>query len=350
VVENFSLPLCDYLLFKKLYTNLIIISNEIISYLSNKKTDLNSVFLLKAKALEGRGLLKEAQSLYEKVCFQSEAESLENIEATTRLGINQVYAGSYEVGMLSIQKMLIDIEKFIDFNPKSQANLKLLELKTDIFNTLAYAAMNYCEFEKSISLYSELLKIIRENKLFHKLVIPLVYQGILYRRIGDYHRAFFRLTEAREQARQVNDEQAKTWIAHHLAWVLLNQGNFILAEDQCIFSLEGYKKIDNRGGIADNYEQLGFIHIAQGKINAAIDNFDLAFKIRDEMGNRHGTASCMLGLAFSSWQDKRYLDFMKFLIQGFNQYYKIGVLNYSRFFRMLKLAYVWTIGKKKWTM
>ena len=58
----------------------------------------------------------------------------------------------------------------------------------------------------------------------------------------------------------------------------------------------------------------------------------------------------MLGLALYYWHKRQYLEFAKFLINGFKQYYQIGVFNRARLLRILNLAYVWTIGKKNWTM
>jgi tetratricopeptide (TPR) repeat protein len=349
-VDFFSLPLCDYLTFKGLYRNLLEISNEIISSFSKGETGLNSVFILKARALEGNGLLKDAQDIYEEVGLKSVTGSANHIEATARLGMCQIQAGLYQIGVSNVQKALISIESFLDANADIKSRLRFLDLKTDIFNNLAYVEMNQCNFEKSIKLYLEVFESRKANKIIHKLVAPLVHQGILLRRIGEYKGAILRLSEAREKAREVKDEQAMTWIAHHLAWVLLNQGNVLLAEEQGNISLEGYKKVEDKRGISDSYEQLGFIYLAKDKFKKAKIFFELAFNIRNEIGNRHGIASCTMGLALSCWHNKQYLEFTKFLIQGFQQYYQIRVLNRARLLRILKLAYVWTIGKRNWTI
>ena len=350
VVEKLPLPLCDYLTFKGLYRNLLEISNEIISSFSKGETDLNSVFILKARALEGSGLLKDAQDIYEKVGLQSVPDSANHIEATACLGMCQIQAGLYQIGVSNVHKALILIESFLDVNADLKSRLRFVELKADIFNNLAYFEMSQSNFEKSIKLYLEVFEIRKANKIVYKLVDPLVHQGILLRRIGEYNRAILRLTEAREKAREVKDEQAMTWIAHHMAWVLLNQGNVLLAEEQGNISLDGYKKVENKRGISDSYEQLGFIYLAQDRIKDAKENFELAYTIRKEIGNRHGLASSMLGLALYYWHKRQYLEFAKFLINGFKQYYQIGVFNRARLLRILNLAYVWTIGKKNWTM
>jgi hypothetical protein len=64
--------------------------------------------------------------------------------------------------------------------------------------------------------------------------------------------------------------------------------------------------------MADVYEQLGFIHLAKNEIDEAYEKFEMALKIRIAVENRHGVASCMMGLALASWHKREYLNFIKF--------------------------------------
>jgi tetratricopeptide (TPR) repeat protein len=350
--KNLELPLDEYLIWQGLSNSLLEIIQNIIVSFEKIIDNINFILMLKARALSGNNR-DAAHNIFLQIIAESPENSESYIEANARLGISQIYSAGYQEGLISSQYSLTMIEKFINSNSELNVQGKLLELKTDILETIALYEMSHSKFKQAIKLYTEALNLRSKNRIMHKVISPLVYLGILHRRMGEYNRAISYLTEAKPLAEKFQDDNALAWITHHLAWVFLNQGKPLLAEEQSNISLEGYKKIEpqsGQGGMADVYEQLGFIHLAKGEIDDAYEKFEMALKIRIAVENRHGVASCMMGLALASWHKREYLNFIKFSWQGFNKYYTIGVLNWVRIFRMIKLAYIWTIGKLNWTM
>lgn len=350
--KNLALSLDEYLIWQALTNSLLeIIQNAVICF-QGSIDNLNFILMLKARALSGNNRAA-AHKIFSQIIAESPENSESYIEANARLGISLIYSAGYQEGIVSSQNSLTMIENFINYNSELNIQVKMLELKTDLLETIALYEMSHSKFKQAIELYTEALNLRRQNKIMHKVISPLVYLGILHRRMGEYNRAISYLTEAKPLAEKFQDDNALAWIPHHLAWVFLNQGKPLLAEEQSNISLEGYKKMESQsgqGGMADVYEQLGFIHLAKNEIDEAYEKFEMALKIRIAIENRHGVASCMMGLALASWHKRQYLKFIKFSLQGFNKYYKIGVLNRVRIFRMIKLAYIWTVGKLNWTM
>jgi tetratricopeptide (TPR) repeat protein len=300
--------------------------------------------------LQGRALAaisncaEQACHVFEQICLTSSVDSDIYIEAIARLGIRKVGSGIYQKGIPNLKKSL----QFLENHPRQ--NLLLIDLKTDILETLAYYEMNCSRFDRAIELYEEVIDLRHQHNIIHKTISPLVHQGIILRRKKDYERAIELLKKAKKITQVIPNQNNPVFIDHHLGYVYLNQGNIDLAEKCCESSLQGYKNIENDRGISDCYEQLGFICLAKNKFDDSEKYFEKALNTRISIGNIHGAASSVLDLALISWHKKRYLIAIKFLLQGFKYYYELGILNRIRFTRMLNLAYVWTLGKRNWTM
>lgn len=350
---NLSIPFYEYLIFQGLYRELLELSQEIINSLENTGNNLNYIILLKGRGLAGTGQLREACQVFEELRANATEGTVPEkseiyIEATVRLGSAQIQAGRYSEGRATLDKALILIENLSEDNLSIDLQ-KNQELKIDIMGEYAYYEMNAGRYDNSLRLFTEIVEFRRSRGQMHKLVIPSIYQGIIFRRMKEYERSINHLTEALEKAREINKENQKCWINHHLAYALLNQGNYSLAAEKCQSSLEDYQQREDLRGISDCYEQMGLINLAKGEFYEAENNIERSLTIRQSIGNIHGTASSLKNLAFASWHNKRYLRFMKLLLQSVTMYYKIGMLNRARLIKMLKLAYVWTLGKRNWT-
>jgi tetratricopeptide (TPR) repeat protein len=342
-----SLPLYEYLLFKKLPSQLLNISQEIIKSMVQTEVDITPLLMLKARALSGiSDKVEDGWNLFEEICRQQPINSDLHIEAKTCLGISMIELGFYKEGLQHIDTVLT----LIDSHNKLNSNPKIQELKADILSTKGYYEMNSSHFAQAIELYKQAATILKKLGLEHKLISPLAHQGIIMRKKGKYEQAFNYLIEAKQKARNINNEIDIAWVNHHLGYVVLNQGKTEFAQKLSESSLEAFRKIERKRGISDCYEQLGLINLAQKKFDEAENNFKRSLNIRKSINNRHGEASSLLDLALSSWHKKRYFKSLAFLWQGFKLYVKIGVLNRIRFFRMLKLAYVWILGRRDSTM
>ncbi len=344
--SNISLPLYEYFLFNELSGELLTITQEILSSLKETKHDLTFAKLLKARAMSRiSNQIDEARLLLEELFNNSLVGTEIHIQSLAYLGIRQVNSGLYQEGIENLKSALVKADEL-----ESESTLKIKELKTDILENLAFYEMNIGNFQEAIKLYSNVIKLREDLGLFHKIIGSLTHQGIISRKIGKYDEARLFLEIAKNRAIEIESESQLVWISHHLAYVLLNQGNLDMSEELCKSSIKGYQKFDNQWGLSDCYEQMGLIYLAQKEFSKAEEYFRLSLNIRETIGNRHGSASSTLDLALTFWN---MLDFPKaifYILKGFYLYYKLGILTPIRFYRMLKLAFVWTLGNRKWTM
>ena len=346
-VLNTPLPIYEYLLFKQLSRELLTLCEEILVSLKNASCDLSFIRFLKARALSENGeTLEESKALFEQVFSQSKEGTEIYCESLSYLGIRQINSGLYQEGVESLEKALAKIDLY-NLLKKSQ---RIRELRTHILENLALYEMNTANFDKAVELLDETVKCREELGLLHKIPHPLAHQGIIMRKLGNYEEAFRFLDKAKNNAKLLESRSSITWINHHLAFVLLNQGKSIEAEELCRSALEGNQEEDNLWGAGDCYEQLGLIDLALSRFENAEEHFMTALRIRQRLGNKHGIASSTLDLALVSWHRKRFLKAIVFLVRGFYLYYRLKILNTQRSRRMLKPAFTWTLGNRKWTM
>lgn len=371
--------LYEYLISKGLFSKLRKTTKDIIKVFQPTDTDISFILILKGRALSGMGYLGEACKTFENICKQSCQNQKNYIEAKARLGICQVQAGYYDKGISNINS----VRDFLESDALSNSETTFFILMTELLENIAFYEMARGNFDNAIIFYSQVLDIRIMKGFIDKTVGPLVHKGIIYRRVcipplhwltflrrklksypipvkfdihetlrENYKLAAHYLNSAKLKAEKIQDETSIIWIAHHLAWVFLNQGNYAKAEEQCNISIQGYANFEDKRGISDCYEQLGFIHLAKGNefIQKAEDYFTKSLNIRENTGSSHGIASCTLDLALVEWHKKQYLISIKYLIKSFNLYQRLKVLNISRLARMLTLYYVWTVGNKTWTM
>lgn len=344
--KRLPLPLSEYLFFQAMIGNVLEASQEIINHFPNIGDEIFPIVILKARALSKTGKVAEASDLLKKIQLQSVGKLEIFIEATAYLGFLQVNVGLYKEGMSNLQNALKLIEEHFSLDE----NLKYLDLKIDILEKFAFYEMNSSKFAKAAKTYETVIDLRNQYNLIHKLISPSVHQGVLLRRLGKYKQAVQVLSAAKEQAVEIGNPNDSIWIDHHLAYVLLNQGNNLeLAKKLCNSSLEGYKRLEDGRGVSDAYQQLGFINLAQSKFEEAEHNFEKSLIIRRSINNRHGLASSVLDLGLVSWHQKKYYKFIKLFLKGFVLYARLGILNHVRFYRMLKLGYTWIIGARNWT-
>lgn len=344
--STISLPLYEYLLFNELSRELLKICEEIITLLEDYEHDLTFVKLLKARAMSARNnQLEEARVLLQELFNKSLPGTEIHIESLAYLGMRQVNSGLYKEGIENLNAALLKIEQ-----GEFASSIKIKQLKTDILENLAFYEMNASHFEKAMELYSTVICLREELGIFHKTISPLAHQGIISRKIGNYHQAKFFLEKAKNQATEIGNESQVIWVNHHLAYVLLNQGHPDMAKDLCKFSMDGYQKFDNQWGLSDCYEQMGFICLAQKNLRESQEYFESSLNVRSRINNRHGQASSTMDLALIFWNQGNFLSSISYCLRGFCLYYKIGILNQTRLCRILKLLLVWTFGNKKYTM
>jgi tetratricopeptide (TPR) repeat protein len=168
----------------------------------------------------------------------------------------------------------------------------------------------------------------------------------------NYSKAESLFNQAYDLSDEIGDENVKSWVSHHLAWVLINKGQAIAAESYALQALETYKVIGDRRGLSDCHEQLGRICLAVDSKNTdtAKYHFSQSLNIRNEIENLHGAASSTLNFSFLYWHMGNYLKSLRFLLKGMKKYRELGLLNRKRILAITILFSVWTVGKRDWTL
>jgi tetratricopeptide (TPR) repeat protein len=350
--DKISIPLFEGLLYYGLSSALRKSIEEIIKEF-NQENPFEDDFLsfLRIRAISGIGNLGEACRLCNELYARINPNSAIYIDITVSLGSYQIQSGEYAEG----EKHLLDALKILEESQLTKVSskivkVKLIKIKADIFEGLAFYRMNQGRFKDALDMYSKVSEMRKQTDERHRLISPLVHQGIILRRIKSYDNAAKCLIEAYAESDKLQDQNGLVWSLHHLGWVHLNQGKLDLAEIDSKQSLEGYKQRGDQRGISDCYEQLGLIYLAKKEVLEAEKCLYTSLNIRRSISNLHGVASCTTCLSLLAWHKKQYLIFIRYLIKGFWMYQKIGILNHIRFFRLLNLSYIWTIGKQDWTM
>lgn len=383
-----DMPLHSYLLYKGQGSQLLKTVDMIIGGLQDEDSGKCFLKMLKAKAAESLGQRSLAVQIYEDICKREAPQSKEYIEAFTRLAGCQIQMGLYQVGVPNLENALSSIE-----NMRQDASDPLFtELKTDILEGLAFYRMITGAFSEAFDLFGEVFRLRQQSGMTTGLLVPLAHQGIILRKSAvprqhlvkillvntlrlfglrwfsnmlynklcqplkytieqNYERAENLLQQAYSLCEETENENPKSWIAHHLAWVIINRGQAPLAEEQALEALKIYEAIEDQKGISDCYEQLGRIYLAKDKLRLNDAEFcsNQALNIRQNIDSFHGVSSSILTLSFVYWHKGEYLKSFQFLIKATHSYYQIGILNMTRIFAILTLFSVWTVGDRDWT-
>jgi tetratricopeptide (TPR) repeat protein len=383
-----NLPLYEYLLYKGQSKQLSILIDEILNLIQNETTDKNFLKIIKARAFDNLGDREIAIQIYEDVCSKSDLKSREYIEAYSRLAISQIQMGGYQAGAITLDRALNNIKAINGDNLDSF----LTGIESDLVENLAFYQMNIGCFDKALVLYDEVVYLRESIDAKAKLVPPLTHKGIVLRKSAisrkyliqilaintlyllnipwlpkflkqkfcssseqiidrNYENAENALNQAYELCEELKDDNSKSWIAHHLAWVIINRGQSSLAEDKALMALDRYKAVEDRRGVSDCYEQLGRIYLTRDMfdIHKAGNCFEQSLQIRQDINNLHGIASSTLNFSFLYWHQGKHYKSFDFLRKAMQAYHRIGMLNINRIFANLALFSVWTVGDRDWT-
>jgi tetratricopeptide (TPR) repeat protein len=384
VDEKTNLSLYSHLLYRGKSKRLLDLTELLLSRFQTVDDRQYFLKILQAKSFESLGQRSEAIQIYEKICAEEPSTSLEYVEAFSRLAGCQVQMGNYDIGIPNIEEALARIEK-LDF--------RRVDIEADLIEHLAFYRMNSGNLDEASRLFETVLKLREKENIVTALVNPLGHQGIVSRKRAASQKYLIRLlvsnflhllrlpymaklffdkfceplmpelnenyakaeslfNQAYDLSDEIGDENVKSWVSHHLAWVLINKGQAISAESYALQALETYKKIGDRRGLSDCHEQLGRIYLAVDNKNtdAAKSHFSQSLNIRNEIGNLHGAASSTLNFSFLYWHTGNYFKSVRFLLKGMKKYREVGLLNPKRILAITILFSVWTVGKRDWTL
>jgi hypothetical protein len=384
------MPLHEYLLYQGEGGKLLKTMEIIYEIIDTNKYEVHFLSITRAKAAESLGQRSLAAQIYENICKNEPLESNNHIEALAHLANCRIQMGQYQIGVPILKNTL----KLVDDMNKDGADYFWSNIKYDLIEQLAFYRMNSGSFDEAFNLFGEVFRYRRSKGLYTKLVSPLGHQGIILRKSAiskkqliiillvnlscllmpikitnllyekfyqplktsinqNYQKAEDLLRQAYKLCDDTGNENAKSWIAHHLSWVLLNSNQSYLAEEQALIAIKQYKINGDQRGQADCHEQLGRIYLTKNNLNLRKSEFHLnqSLDLRKSIDNfnLHGVASSTLSLSFLYWHQKKYLKSLYFMVKSARAYQRINMLSIARILAIITLFSVWTVGDRDWT-
>lgn len=388
--NDLVLPLHEYLLYQGESEKLLKTIEVIQKTIESDENEAHFLNIIRAKAAESLGQRTLASQIYENISKNEPQESKNHVEALANLSSCRIQMGQYQLGVPILNSTL----KIIDRINQDNYDIFLNHIKYDLIEQLAFYKMNSGFFDEAFNLFGEVFCYRQHNNINTKLVSPLGHQGIILRKSAipkkqlikillvnssclfrskkitnllyekfcqplkftinqNYQKAENLLRQASILCDDTGNKNAKSWIAHHLSWVLLNSSKSHLAEEQASIAIKQYKINGDQRGQADCHEQLGRIYLTKDNLNLHKAEFHLnqSLDIRKSTDNLnlHGVASSTLSLSFLYWHKKEYLKSWYFMIKSVKSYQQIKMLSIIRILAILALFSIWTVGDRDWT-
>jgi tetratricopeptide (TPR) repeat protein len=109
----------------------------------------------------------------------------------------------------------------------------------------------------------------------------------------DGQKALDYASEAIQLSDELNEPTEKTIALKNIGTIYFFQGNYQLAEESLLNSLEISQEIQYAKGIADAYNNLGIINSRQGQYEKALDYYRASLEMKQELGDRQGRANTL---------------------------------------------------------
>lgn len=164
-------------------------------------------------------------------------------------------------------------------------------------NALGVLARNTSRYQESIRLHLQALRLSEEIKNQESIINSLNMLGVSYRRLDEVRLALDFHKQALSIAEKVKVKSES--ILRNTAVSLNSIGNiyltlkqYDLAEQQFIKSLEIEKTLENKLGLAINYQNLGIIKEAQNKLDEALVSYRLSLDYNNQIDSKLGKIIC----------------------------------------------------------
>ncbi len=189
--------------------------------------------------------------------------------------------------------------------------------------------LNKADFQTAYDQYSAVM----EFELHHARKISdhtLLMMGVVSRRLKKYAEALEYLYKLAKRAEVNLSRSALAVAAHHIAWVLIDQGQYSQAKEYAELAKAIFDDINDPRGSSDADEQLGLIATAMGKYDQAGLLLKHSLATRKEIGNQQGYASSLHRMATLNFMKAQFVSGFAYLLQSLYAYYKIGMLPFRR--------------------
>jgi len=210
--------------------------------------------------------------------------------------------------------------------------------------------LNRGKLDKALSLYHSVDHFRKQAGATESSDHTMLMLGVVHRKKGEYEQAISYLQSLLERSERGGNRGAIATVAHHLAWVYLDQGDIARSRRLCGRAIAVYEELGDTRGASDAYEQLGLIAQAEGRSKEALSHLKQSLMIRHRLGNQHGMASSLRHLAVVHLRMGHPLTGVRELWQSLALYRRLGVLTRHRFAAVLRELLDWTVGQRQWTV
>lgn len=257
--------------------------------------------------------------------------------ATMTLGLYQVAQGKYQIGLETMERGV----------RLSSPRVQPERLVALLGERAAYA-LHTGYLDTALALYLQADHLQREAGAQESSDHTLLMLGVVYRRQKRYQRAEAYLQELLERAKARQHQETVATASHHLSWVWLSTGKTGRARQLCGEAITRYEKVSNLRGLADAYEQLGAINLAERHYQEAVSCLERSLLLRRQLGNKHGEASSQYRLALAHLALWHVTTALPLVWQSLRNYQRLGVLSRQRLTRMAWQLCTFLLGKRRW--
>ncbi|WP_299049608.1 tetratricopeptide repeat protein [uncultured Polaribacter sp.] len=235
-------------------------------------------------------ILTVAKGQNKELHFKTQIDSILRVRPITYKGINS-FLRPFRRDTIKL-KMLS--QKFEEAN--------YLDGKTYVQNLLGIQYRYYSLNEKAIQIHKDALETAKIANSIEFRVFSLNMLGVDYRKKDANRTALDYNQEALKLAESV--ENPNLGLRRSIAVSLNSMGNIYLLLKQYDLAIERFKSsqeieksIDNKLGLAINYQNIGYAKDAQGKTSEALEYFNKSLAINSTINNTYGTIICKSSIA-----------------------------------------------------
>jgi tetratricopeptide (TPR) repeat protein len=177
-----------------------------------------------------------------------------------------------------------------------------LKVQCYALNQLGSAYRAQSEYNKARKLHDQALVVAKNAEDIEFITYTMNKLSVLYRRTDAIQTALDNAQEALRLAEEVDEPTNE--LKKNINLALNNIGNIYHKLEQYSLAIENFedalsreKTIDNKVGMALNYQDIGTAYEAQGKLQEALNYYNQALKLFTEINAKHGILECNYRLA-----------------------------------------------------
>jgi serine phosphatase RsbU (regulator of sigma subunit) len=221
------------------------------------------------------------------------------ISALSTQGVSWYFRGDYEKS-IELYKKGLTIAQEIGYK---QGEASLL-------NKLGLAYQVLGDLQKAIDYFVKRLSIDEELGNIKSMIIPLNNIGGIYTTQGNYEKAIGYYAKSLKLSEEIGDKRGMAITFSNYGKIYLDQGYLDKAMNYYVEGLKIREETNDLVGIGNSYIDIGIVYKNQGdsllekgntkrstdKFLKALDAFTKSLKIKEESGDKFGTASCLINI------------------------------------------------------